>query len=72
MTPPKGQGGPNRGQGRKPSLNPAIKLATIKMTPDQHTRFIALGGSRWVKSLIDRHNRAERVLFKVEATPGTD
>ena len=49
----KGQGGPGRGQGRKPSPNPANKLVTVKMTPEQHTRFIELGGSRWVKRLID-------------------
>ena len=51
--PLKGQGGPGRGQGRKPAVNPASKMATIKMTPAQHARFIALGGGRWVKGLID-------------------
>ena len=58
--PIKGQGGAGRGQGRKPSPNPATKLATIKMTPEQHTQFIELGGSRWVKGLIDAdiENRA--------------
>jgi hypothetical protein len=51
MTP---KGGKREGAGRKPSPNPATKLATIKMTPRQHARFIELGGSRWVKSLIDK------------------
>jgi hypothetical protein len=50
MTP---KGGKREGAGRKPSPNPATKLATIKMTPRQHARFIELGGSRWVKRLID-------------------
>ena len=39
--------------GRKPSLNPATKLVTIKMTPQQAAKFLELGGSRWVKRLID-------------------
>jgi hypothetical protein len=47
------KGGKREGAGRKPSLESATKLATIKMTPPQHTRFLDLGGSRWVKRLID-------------------
>ena len=47
-------GGQRSNAGRKPSPNPATKLATIKMTPEQHARFIALGGSRWLKGLLDK------------------
>jgi hypothetical protein len=47
------KGGKRKGAGRKPSLNPASKLVTMKVTPEQHKKFLALGGSRWVKRLID-------------------
>ena len=49
----KNHGGTRAGAGRKPSPNPATKLATIKMTPEQHARFISLGGSRWVKAMLN-------------------
>lgn len=47
------KGGRQPGAGRKPAADPAVKLATIKMTPTQHAKFLELGGSRWVKRLID-------------------
>lgn len=47
------KGGTRPGAGRKPAADPATKLAVIKMTPTQHAKFLELGGSRWVKRLID-------------------
>lgn len=47
------KGGKQPGAGRPPSSDPAVKLATIKMTHGQHAKFLELGGSRWVKRLID-------------------
>lgn len=41
-----------RPPGRPLSVDKAIKLATIKMTPAEHTKFIERGGSRWVKRLL--------------------
>ena len=44
-----------KGPGRPVSLDPASKLVTVKMTPTQHAKFIELGGSRWIKRLIDEY-----------------
>jgi hypothetical protein len=46
-------GGKREGAGRPPSTDPATKLVTVKMTPRQHEQFLLLGGSRWLKRLID-------------------
>jgi hypothetical protein len=48
-----GKGGKREGAGRPIEINPATKLATVKMTPTQHKEFLELGGSRWVKRLIN-------------------
>lgn len=48
------KGGKRPGAGRPPSANPATKLATIKFTTTQHARFLELGGSRWVKIMLDQ------------------
>lgn len=47
------RGGRQPGAGRPPSADPATKLATMKLTPSQHAKFLELGGSRWAKRLID-------------------
>jgi len=47
------KGGKQPGAGRPPATDPAIKMATMKLTPSQHAKFLELGGSRWVKRLID-------------------
>lgn len=47
------KGGKQPGAGRPPAADPATKLATMKLTPTQHAKFLELGGSRWVKRLID-------------------
>lgn len=47
------KGGTRPGAGRKPAADQATKLATMKLTPSQHAKFLELGGSRWVKRLID-------------------
>lgn len=48
-------GGKRIGAGapRKTPSKIASKLITIKVTPKQRTQFLALGGSKWVKRLID-------------------
>ena len=38
---------------RPTSDNPATLLITIKATPEQKAKFLELGGSRWVKRLIN-------------------
>ena len=38
-----------RPAGRPFSKDKATRMATIKMTPSQHTDFLERGGSRWVK-----------------------
>lgn len=47
-----GRGGKRVGAGRKPSANLASKLATVKMTPEEHRTFLKVGGSRWLKQLL--------------------
>lgn len=63
------KGGKQPGAGRKPATDPATKLATMKLTPSQHAKFLELGGSRWVKRLIDT---ALGKLAAVEKTAGAD
>ena len=38
---------------RPTSDNKATLLITIKATPEQKAKFLELGGSRWVKRLIN-------------------
>ncbi len=47
------KGGKREGAGRKPSADPASKMTTMRLTPTQHAKYLELGGSRWVKRLID-------------------
>ena len=44
---------PKRPAHRPTSDNPATLLITIKATPEQKAKFLELGGSRWVKRLIN-------------------
>lgn len=44
---------PKRSAHRPLSTNKATLLITIKATPEQKAKFLELGGSRWVKRLID-------------------
>jgi hypothetical protein len=46
-------GGKREGAGRPKSDNPASKLITFKATPEQHATWNELGGSRWVKRLLN-------------------
>ena len=46
------RGGHRLGAGRKPSANPATKLVTIKVTPEQHKTFLDAGGSKWLKLML--------------------
>jgi len=47
-------GGKRPGAGRPPSPNPAVKRIAVKVTPEQHKRFHHLGGSKWLKDLLNR------------------
>ena len=47
------KGGKREGAGRKPSDNPYTAQPAIRMTPAQHARLKALGGSSWVRRQID-------------------
>jgi hypothetical protein len=50
-----GQGGPGRGQGRKPlPEGEAMIPVTLKMKPDQREKLQRLGGAPWVRERIDR------------------
>lgn len=44
---------PGGGGGRTPSLNPASKSISMRVTPSQHKKFLSLGGCRWIKKIID-------------------
>ena len=43
-----------RKPGRPPATDKATLLITIKATPAQKAKFLELGGSRWVKRLLDK------------------
>lgn len=47
------KGGKRTGAGRPPSPNPAVKRIAVKVTPEQHKKFLALGASKWLKRLLD-------------------
>ena len=47
------KGGKREGAGRPPAADKAVKLVTVKMTPSQHQKFLELGGSRWLKRMIE-------------------
>ena len=44
---------PGGGSGRPKSSNPASKSISIRVTPYQHEKFLSLGGSKWVKEILD-------------------
>jgi hypothetical protein len=54
---PKQHGGPNRGQGRKPLVagQETVRI-NLTMTASQREKLIALGGSEWVRRMIDAAN----------------
>jgi hypothetical protein len=54
------KGGKRDGAGRPPTDNPTTKLLTVKVTARQHSQFLALGGSRWIKRLLDESLTAPR------------
>jgi hypothetical protein len=56
-----GQGGPGRGQGRKPlPVGEALAPVTIKMTPAQKEKLATLGGAPWVRNKIDKAKEPEK------------
>jgi len=48
------KGGKREGAGRPQSPDPASKRIAVKVTPEQHNRFIELGASKWLKALLTR------------------
>lgn len=47
-------GGPGRGQGRKPLADDAPSVVfTMRLTPAQRGRLLAIGGAAWVRAQID-------------------
>ena len=44
---------PGGGSGRPHSTNRASKSISVRTTPDQHRKFLALGGCKWIKKIID-------------------
>lgn len=58
------KGGKREGAGRPPATNPATKLVTVKMTPEQHRKFIEIGGSRWLKRMLETTSASEKAQGK--------
>lgn len=44
---------PGGGSGRPLSTNRSSKSISIRATPEQHRKFLALGGCKWIKKVID-------------------
>ena len=47
------KGGKQPGAGRPQSTDPALHIVKARLTDQQYANWIKLGGSRWVKRLID-------------------
>ena len=50
-------GGIRKGAGRKPSPTPRSKTLNIRLTDAEHKQILALGGSSWVRSMLDMETR---------------
>ena len=48
---------PGGGFGRPHSINRASKSISIRTTPYQHEQFLALGGCKWIKKIIEEASR---------------
>jgi hypothetical protein len=57
MTEKPKRGGPNRGQGRRPLVagQDTVRI-NLTMTARQRDKLIRLGGSEWVRRMIDAAN----------------
>lgn len=55
--PGKGRGGKRPGAGRK-AVDGATRAGTVQIsalvTPEQRTKYLAMGGSAWLRAIIDR------------------
>ena len=49
------KGGKQPGAGRPPSDNPAKHIVKARLTDEQKAKWDELGGSRWLKRMIDEH-----------------
>ena len=54
MTDKPTHGGARKGSGRKPTKHPLDVLIAARVTPEQRDKFRALGGSEWLRKLIDK------------------
>jgi hypothetical protein len=66
-------GGIRKGAGRKPSPTPRSKTLNIRLTDAEHKQILALGGSAWVRTVLDMEARpaihiSETPIQSVELT----
>ncbi len=47
------KGGKQPGAGRPPSADPARHIVKARLTDAQHAKWLELGGSRWLKRMIE-------------------
>jgi hypothetical protein len=45
--------------GRPPIQNPATKRVAVKVTPEQHKTWLALGASKWLKRMLETASALE-------------
>ena len=65
---PTGQGGPGRGQGRKPAPpDEVLHVASVRMTRADRAKLKVLGGLPWVRDKVSRAKHGE----PVEPSPQT-
>ena len=52
------KGGKREGAGRPPATDPARHTVKARLTDAQHLRWQELGGSKWLKRMIDEAREA--------------
>lgn len=57
MTAGNGWGGARKGAGRKPQGDKALKQATVYLSDEQLALFRRLGGSAWLRKVLDAEQR---------------
>jgi len=53
------KGGKRPGAGRPPATNPASKMITVKVTPEQYKRWKDWGSSHWLKRMLSLPQKPE-------------
>jgi hypothetical protein len=59
-TQPKTNGGKREGSGRKPLNGVGTVNTTVRLTPEQQLHFATLGGSAWLRLLLDEKIKSNR------------